>query len=484
MMANNAYKHIFKAMVLFSGVQGLNILLNILRAKLAAVLLGTTGVGLNGIYNETRELLHETTSIGLDKSGVREIARAYGEKDSEEGEKRLRDAISLTRSWILLLSLFGTLLMLMLAQPLSLLTFSNLDHVWGYAILAPSVGFTTMSCGELVVLRGIQKLKSIAMVSMLHVMVGIMTTIPVYYVWGIKGVAVALLLMTFAMMVVSMVCSYRYYKPEFCFSRKFLAGGRAMLGIGLSFVLAGFVGHGAKLAVQSILNNIGSLEIVGLYNAGFAISMTYISTIFTSLDTDYFPRLSNVFDNKAERSMTVLRQMEVTLSVTLPIIAIAIFAMPIIVPLFLTKEFCAIIPMAQIALTSYIFRSIYLPSALMPIAAGHSRLFFFMELASYIFFIPALILGYRYFGITGLGWGIFANNLFDVIIGVGCAKVFYGLNINFKILVRMVIFFVITMFCYILAANTDGITYWLCATGMTAICLLIGGKEILLRIKK
>ena len=74
----STYKDILKAITLFGGVHGLNLALNIIRTKLAAMLLGPAGVGLNSIYNETRELMHTSTNVGMDKSGVTEIAAAYG----------------------------------------------------------------------------------------------------------------------------------------------------------------------------------------------------------------------------------------------------------------------------------------------------------------------------------------------------------------------------------------------------------------------
>ena len=72
---DSSYKKLLKVMTLFGSVQGLSIVMNLVRAKFAAELLGPAGVGLNSIYNETREFIHSTTNIGMDQSGTREIAR-------------------------------------------------------------------------------------------------------------------------------------------------------------------------------------------------------------------------------------------------------------------------------------------------------------------------------------------------------------------------------------------------------------------------
>ena len=90
---DSSYKKLLKVMTLFGSVQGLSIVMNLVRAKFAAELLGPAGVGLNSIYNETREFIHSTTNIGMDQSGTREIAR---NSDTEN----LADSVTLTRSWI------------------------------------------------------------------------------------------------------------------------------------------------------------------------------------------------------------------------------------------------------------------------------------------------------------------------------------------------------------------------------------------------
>ena len=94
---NTAYKNIFKATTLFGGVQGLNILLNLARTKLVAIFLGPAGVGLSSIFNETRELIHESTNLGMDQSGVREISVAYEQWKETGNREPLNNSITLVR---------------------------------------------------------------------------------------------------------------------------------------------------------------------------------------------------------------------------------------------------------------------------------------------------------------------------------------------------------------------------------------------------
>lgn len=451
-------------------MQGLNILLNLFRAKLAAVILGPEGIGLNAIFNETRELIHESTNIGLDKSGVREIARAYdGEIGNQEKQEAVDDAIALTRSWVLLLASAGTLITIILAKPLSLFTFSSTDYTWGYVLLSPAVGFSTMTCGELVVLRGIHRLKKIASVSLLHVLCGVVTTIPIYYLWGMRGVVPALDLMTFSMMVVTMAISYRIQPPRFCFQKDYLGRGKRMLTIGLSFVVASFIAHGSRLIIQAYLNNQASLSEVGLYNAGYTLAMVYTAMLFASLDTDYFPRLSAVFNYQQKRLRTIQKQIDVTLTIIFPVIIGMVFSMPIIVPLFLSNEFVGIIPMAQVISLSLLFRAMYLPMAILPLSAGDSHIYLMMQLISYLGIIPFVLFGYDQGGLLGAGMGWFAANLYDMLCSLLLARLKYHVYPSRASFFCLLLYIIAVIAAYVLATETSGINY--CTVGITFCAL-------------
>lgn len=459
-MAGIRYKDILKATGLFAGIQGLSILLNVCRTKLAAIFLGSSGIGLNAIFNETAELIHSTTNVGMDKCGVREVARAYGEREQEGGEERLRDAIMLTRSWVMLFALIGTLLCLILAEPISWLTFDSDEQTGNYMLLSPAVGLLSLTCGEFCILRGIQRLRSVAAVSLLQVVAGLVTTIPLYYFWGMKAVVLAILLLATCSFLITTAYSYRYYRPRFCFSHKYLKKGRTMLVIGVFFVLSSFLSHGSKLLVQTILNREGSLETVGLFKAGYSLVMVYCGMLFSSLDTDYFPRLSSIFNRRGELHRTVNRQIEVMMTLALPLIVFMLFAMPILVPLLLSSKFTSIVPMAQIAVVGLLFRTIYLPPAFMPLAGGDSRTYLFIQTLSYAFFIPPIILGYEWWGITGTGIGLFVSCLVDLFIGFGVARIKYHINIERRILLRLLAYLCIIGASFTAIYWLEGWTYW------------------------
>lgn len=429
-----SYKNIFKASSLFGGVQGLSILLNLVRTKLVAVLLGPAGIGLNSIYNETRELIHSTTNLGLDVSGIRGISKCYENWQNAENEEEKRqtylqieEEIRLLRSWVLILALFGTLVCMILAEPISYFTFNDFEHTWGFVFLSPVVGLSTMICGELAVLKAIRRIKMIATVSIVNVLLTLITSIPLYYFFGIEGVIPAFILLYITQFIAIISFSYRAQRPLFAFNRQYLAKGMPMLVLGISFALTGMINHGAQLSIRTYINNVGSIEAVGLFNAGYTMFMTLGSIAFASLDSYYFPKLSGVFSDLMQRRQTVIRQIKVTVSIIVPVALIVIAILGWLLPLLFSHEFDSVVPMAQIAIAGLLFRAIYLPMAYMPLSAGDSKTFLCLEFFSALILAISVILGYHFYGLTGSGMGLLLSNFIDMIVSFVVAKVKYNL---------------------------------------------------------
>ena len=127
-------------MGLFGSMQALTILCGIVRVKCVALLLGTTGVGLFGIFNSA-QLLLATTQLNLRYSAVRDIAQA-----SSSGT--LNDAIHTVRRWGWLLGSAGVIITLLSAPLFSLYTFGDLSSTPQFMLLAIAILLMAANSGE------------------------------------------------------------------------------------------------------------------------------------------------------------------------------------------------------------------------------------------------------------------------------------------------------------------------------------------------
>lgn len=435
----SSYKSLLKITGLFTGVQGLSLVLNIVRGKIAAMLLGPGGKGLNDMYNETRELIHTTTNCGLDIAGVRGVSQKYELwcKETDYKKRQLMGAeideqIKLLRTWVIIFAVFGSVLCMLLAEPISYFTFSDYDHVGGILLLSPAIGFSTMVCGEMTVLKATRRIKAIATLSIVNVVLAILVTLPFYQYWGLRGIVPALVILSIVQFIAISSYSYRYNKPHFLFSRLFLKQGTPMMKVGLAFTITNIVSHGTMLYIKSFINRTaggGDLGIaeVGLFGAGYSIAFSYAGLIFASLDNDYYPRLAGVFDNLEERRKTVWKQVRLLVSLAIPVATLIIVFLPWILPLLNTDEFMGAVRMAQYATVGLIFRAAYLPMAYIPLAAGHSRVFMYLEFISYIFLFLSVYTGYNMAGLDGAGIGLTVSIFLDMCVVYVISKVKYKL---------------------------------------------------------
>ena len=117
---DDSYAHILKYTGVFGGVQGLNILVGIVRNKLVAMILGPAGMGLMSLFNSTIKLISDSTNLGIPMSAVREISDAYGNKD----ETLVSKNVHLVRAWSLLTGIVGMFLCILLSPLLNKWTFA------------------------------------------------------------------------------------------------------------------------------------------------------------------------------------------------------------------------------------------------------------------------------------------------------------------------------------------------------------------------
>ena len=180
------YRHILKYIGVFGGVQGLTLLLGVVKNKLVAVLIGPAGVGLLSLFNSIVRLMSDTTGLGISVSGTRMIAGCLSEDER-------RDAVRLVRQYALVAAGGGLVVTASLAYPLSRWLFGDGEHMLGLLLIAPVVALTILAGGELCVLKGLGRLRQLALVSALSIVVVLLLTIPLYLLLGIDAIVPSLL---------------------------------------------------------------------------------------------------------------------------------------------------------------------------------------------------------------------------------------------------------------------------------------------------
>ena len=454
------YGHILKYTGIFGGVQGLNILIGLVRNKIVASLLGPSGMGLVSLFNSTVAFISQATNLGISFSAVRHVSELFDTGD----EERIAHFIKVVRAWSLLTALLGMFVCMVAGPLLSDYTFAWGDHTLHFVLLAPAVGLTAICGGETAILKGARQLRSLAKIQLINVVCALLISFPFYYFFNQTGIVPVIVLMALVSMLTTIWFSYRLYPLQLRDSRGVLGEGMDMVKLGLGFVVAGVMGSGAEMVIRSYLNVVGELDVVGIYNVGFMMTMTYGGMVFSAMETDFFPRLSAVNSDVALSNQTVNRQIEVSLLIIAPMLVALIFATPILIPLLFTRDFMPVVSMMRITTLALYLRALKLPVCYLTLAKGDALSYMLMEGIYDIVMVVFVIMGYNWWGIDGTGIGLLLVALFDFFMINAYTHFKYQFSMTRSIAVYAVPQILLGVLAFTVASNISGWLYWVCGT--------------------
>lgn len=434
-----SYRQIFKSTGLLGSVQALYIALSVVRAKVAALLIGAAGMGLADLYVRTMNLVGMATNCGLSLSAVKQLAPLCDPDEKTEAlQAEAHRQAALVRTWVLVTALAGALLCALLAPWLSQWLTGSAHHSAHLAWLGPATAFTTLAGGETAILQASRRLKALARATAWGAVSTLITSCTFYWLWGVAGIVPMLSVSAAALLGLLVWENRRAYPYRLCpIGRSFFAAGLPLIKLGAAYVLAGVMASGVELLIRAALQRLGGgLTAIGLYAAGFTLTINYARLLFVGVDADYYPRLSATSDRRAA-NVAVNRQINVLIVLMAPFLVVLGLALPLLVRVLYTAEFDAIVPMVLCAAPSMFFKAVCLPIAYLPLARGHSALYLGMELAYNALFGLLAVAGWHYGGLAGAGCALALAHLVDLVMVWGVYRVRYGYVMNRSTLLRV-----------------------------------------------
>lgn len=401
-----------KATSIFGGVQVFQIIIGIIRTKFIAILLGPLGIGIAGLLNSTTGLVAALTSFGLSKSAVKDIAAA----NSTGSNVRVSTIATVFKRWVWITGLLGTVLTATFSSWLSQITFGNKDYTYAFIWLSITLLLNQLSSGQAVLLRGMRHIRYMAKSGMIGSVIGLLTTIPLYYFFGVKGIVPAIIISAVTTLLLTWHFANKLnIKPIYVSKARTIAEGKGMLKMGFMISLSGLITLGASYIVRIFISNTGGVEQVGLYSAGFAIINTYVGLVFTAMSTDYYPRLSAVAHSNKESRIAINQQAEIAILILAPVIMVFLVFINWVVIILYSTKFIPINDMILYAAMGMFFRAASWSIGFIFLAKGSSKLFFWNELIANIYLLGLNVLGYYLLGLTGLGISFLVSYILHMI---------------------------------------------------------------------
>ena len=423
----DSYRQIVKATSLFGGVQVFNIFIAIGRSKAIAVLLGPTGMGIAGLLNTTLGLITSITSLGLGTSAVKDISSA----NSTENHEKIIPLVISFRRLVWATGLLGTLLTLVLSGWLSRITFGNDDYRLAFIWISITLLWNQLSSGQLVLLQGMRKLKYLARANMIGSFLGLVFVLPLYYFYGIDGIVPGIIVTSIVSMVIA-----RFYAGKIKIGhqpvtfRETLNLGKGVLILGFAISLTGMMDQLVAYIIRIYISNTGGVDQVGLYNAGFAIINSYVGLIFTAMSTDYFPALCAKSEDNISCQRTVNHQAEIAILILSPLILMFLVFINWVTIILYSSKFVAINSMIHWAILGIFFKAVGWAIGYIFLAKGAVRIYFYTYVLSSVIMLGTNILGYKYWGLEGLGIAFLVSYFLVLFPGYLIARNKYNITLD------------------------------------------------------
>lgn len=440
-----SYRQIMKATSLFGGVQVFNIIIAVVRSKFIAVLLGPLGMGIAGLLNSTTAFIGSVTNLGLGTSAVRDVAVA----SSSNNEEQIAKTVTVFRRWVWVTGILGMLLVIILAPQLSQITFGNKDYTLAFILISVTLLFTQINSGQSVLLQGMRRLKELAKASLVGSVFGLLTTVPLYYFFGLKGIVPAIIITSLTALIVSWYYTRKIKIITIKVSKdETISEGKGMIKMGFMISLSGLVSLGVAYILRIYISNSGGVAQVGLYNAGFAILNTYVGMVFTAMSKDYYPRLSEIAHSNELSRQSINQQAEIAVLILAPIILIFLVFINFFITLLYSDKFLAINDMIHWAALGIFFQAASWSIAFILLAKGASNLFFWNELIAAAYLLGFNILGYHLGGLTGLGISFLVSYFVYLLHMLFLGNIKYKFNFNKNFIIIFAVQFLLALICF------------------------------------
>lgn len=426
-----SYKQILKSTSIMGVSSIITILLRIIRTKVIAVILGPTGVGLIGIYESITSAVGAISGMGLETSGVRQIAEA-----NETADKlSISRTITCLRRVCLISGVAGLCFLLFLSGPVSRLTFGTSEHAYDLALLSIMILFATITAGQTALIQGLRRIKALALRNIWGAFGGTLLSIPILYIFGEKGIVPSLL----AVSAMTMVTSW-WYSRQTKMARvtltwsETISAARPLIKLGAVFMSTTLMSLGTMYLVRVIVVRYLGINSAGMYQAAIALSSVYVSFILDAMGRDFFPRLTAVARDNSACISLVNKQMEVGLLLAIPGILAIMTLAPILISIFYSAQFLPAYDVLKWQLLGVIFQVASSPMAFVFFAKGNGSLFFWTWTITNCMHLGFIWVGIKYFGLSGLGMAFFLMYAFYCIFLFGLEKKFFNFKLSSSII--------------------------------------------------
>ena len=409
----DSYGEIIRSSTLIGGSSLLNLAIGIIRTKAMAMFLGPAGFGLMGTLMSIADLVRSVAELGINSSGVRQIAESAGSGDAI----KIARTAKILRYTALVLGLIAAVLVLGFSGVIATVTFGNVDNIVLVALLAPVVFLRLVADGQSALVQGLRRIGDLARLGFLGSLIGTMVSVPLVYWLRKDGIAWSLIAVAGASALVAWWYGRKVDLVPVSLTRYQVSQEISdLLKLGVAFMASGLLTVGASYVVRLIVVRYDGLQGAGLYQASWTLGGLYVGFVLQAMAADFYPRLVGVVRNDAECNRLVNEQAQVSLLMAAPGVVATLAFAPVVIHLFYSADFAGATDTLRWIGLGMGLRVITWPIGYVIVAKGTRSIFFGVELAWTVVNIGASWVLVSLVGVVGAGIAFFISYIFHGVV--------------------------------------------------------------------
>ena len=370
-------------MLVIGGAQSVKILISLARMKFLAVLLGPTGVGLLSIYNNLQSMVTSAAGLGMGSSGVRQIASARGETHELNRVRRVLFAAHMVQGMLAMVIVW------LLRESIAEWLLGDDTYATEVGLVGIAVLLGLLAVAQTALLQGLRKIGDLGRVTVLGTLAGTIIGMLAVWIYGMAG----LIWFVLAQPLTTLLIAY-------CFTRRLPSPDgplpsvaetwtvwKPMARLGVAFMLGGLSTTLTLLLVRGLVAQELGLGAAGQFAAAWGITMTYVGFLLTAMGADYYPRLTEVINDRVAATRLMNDQAQLGLAIGGPVLLLLIGLAPWVITLLYSAEFAPAATLLQWQTVGNVFKLASWALSFSIVAAARAKTYFFLELSFNIVFL-------------------------------------------------------------------------------------------------
>ena len=330
-------------------------------------------------------------------------------------------------------------------------------------LLSFSIFFTHLNSIQIAILRGLQKIKIIAISTFLGNFFSVLFSIILIYFFRENGIIPSFFISSVSLFLVNYYHIHNLNLIETTFDYKFFAHiFRKIIFFGSVLTLASTFTVLESYLVKIYIREYGPFFHIGLYSSGFTIVNSLYGIIFSTIVTEYYPKLISLSDNKKSFNALVNEQSNLSLILLTPFLIFLILYIKFFLPIIYTQDYISIANLIVWSLFGLFFKIVSLPIGLIFISKGDTKFILINELTNNFILLILNIFFYKYFRLDGLGISFFISSIINFFITFLIVKskydFYFTLNF-FKITLQYFFFLIFSCLVYFYTSGLHFIIY-------------------------